>query len=303
MEIEHLIESIAAKNTIHGKKLQKNFLSLKEENNYISDFNTFIKKYKDILEKKNLSFDDSINYYLKMIGDFNEEMLDFTRTGQYRNTSFEEVNKAMYDNPDVMVSHMHGLLLSQFLWKHHYFVYHYFKSNIEKYSPINSYFEIGAGHGLYFEAAMEKIGMDNCTFEALDISESSLELTKSLIKNDKVIYHLKNIFDYTDQDEKKDFITMGEVLEHVEDPLSLLKKVKDLIKPEGTIFITTPTNAPSIDHIYLFNNVQEIRDLIHEAGLEIVDENSFASEDIDIEKAEKRKIAIMYASFLKIKQK
>lgn len=301
MEIEQLIESIATKNAIHGKKLQKNFSSLKEEEHYINDYNVFIDKYKDILEKNSLTFDDSINYYLKMIGDFNEEMLDFIRTGKYRNTSFDAVNKAMYNNPDVMVSHMHGLLLSQFLWKHHYDVYQYFKNGIQHYLPIQSYLEIGAGHGLYFEAAMEKIG-NGCTFEALDISESSLELTKSLIKSDQVIYHLKNVFDYNDDDEKKDFITMGEVLEHVEDPLALLKKIKDLIKPEGTIFITTPTNAPSIDHIYLFNNVQEIRDLINEAGLEIVDERYFVSEDIDLEKAEKRKIATMYASFLKIKK-
>ncbi|MET3535523.1 class I SAM-dependent methyltransferase [Chryseobacterium limigenitum] len=301
MEIEQLIENIATKNAIHGKKLQKNFSFLKEEENYINDYNVFINKYKDILEKNSLTFDDSINYYLKMIGDFNEEMLDFMRTGKYRNTSFDAVNKAMYNNPDVMVSHMHGLLLSQFLWKHHYDVYQYFKNGIQKYLPVQSYLEIGAGHGLYFEAAMGKIG-DDCTFEALDISETSLELTKSLIKSDQVIYHLKNVFDYTDEDEKKDFITMGEVLEHVEDPLALLTKIKSLIKPEGTIFITTPTNAPSIDHIYLFNNVQEIRDLIIEAGLEIVDERYFVSEDIDLEKAEKRKIATMYASFLKIKK-
>ncbi|SHG39622.1 class I SAM-dependent methyltransferase [Chryseobacterium sp. OV279] len=299
MKIEQLIEGIAAKNTIHGKKLQKNFSLLKEEKNYISDYTVFMDKYKGILEKENLTFDDSINYYLKMIGDFNEEMLDFVRTGKYRNTSFDDVNRAMYNNPDVMVSHMHGLLLSQFLWKHHYSVYQYFKNNIQKYTPVKTYLEIGAGHGLYLEAAMEKIG-DDCTFEALDISESSLELTKSLIKSDKVLYHLKNVFDYGD-DEKKDFITMGEVLEHVEDPLSLLKKIKNLIKPEGTIFITTPTNAPSMDHIYLFNTVQEIRDLIDEAGLEIVSESYFVSEDVDLEKAEKRKIATLYASFLKIK--
>ncbi|MBB6371649.1 class I SAM-dependent methyltransferase [Chryseobacterium shigense] len=300
MKIEHLIESISGKNAIHGKKLQKNFASLSEDENYIKDYDGFISKYREILEKKNLTFDDSINYYLKMIGDFNEEMLDFIRTNKYRNTSFDEVNRAMYNNPDVMVSHMHGLLLSQFLWKHHYAVYQYFKTQIQQYLPVESYLEIGAGHGLYLEAAMEKIG-DNCTFEALDISESSLELTKSLIKSEKVVYHLKNVFDYTDEDEKKDFITMGEVLEHVEDPLSLLNKIKSLIKPDGTIFITTPTNAPSIDHIYLFNNIQEIRDLIHEAGLEIVDERYFVSEDIELEKAEKRKVATMYASFLKIK--
>lgn len=72
MKIEHLIESISAKNAIHGKKLQKNFASLSEDENYIKNYNTFITKYKVILEKKDLTFNDAINYYLKMISDFNE---------------------------------------------------------------------------------------------------------------------------------------------------------------------------------------------------------------------------------------
>ncbi|CEJ68294.1 hypothetical protein BN1195_00576 [Chryseobacterium oranimense G311] len=46
-----------------------------------------------------------------MISDFNDEMLDFIRTNKYRNTSFEEVNQAMYNNPDVMVSHMYASFL------------------------------------------------------------------------------------------------------------------------------------------------------------------------------------------------
>ncbi|WP_265132299.1 hypothetical protein [Chryseobacterium oranimense] len=71
MKIEHLIESISAKNPIHGKKLQKNFASLSEDENHIKN-NTFITKYKVILEKKDLTFNDAINYYLNMISDFNE---------------------------------------------------------------------------------------------------------------------------------------------------------------------------------------------------------------------------------------
>ncbi|WP_155859071.1 hypothetical protein [Chryseobacterium oranimense] len=58
-----------------------------------------------------MTFNDAINYYLKMISDFNDEMLDFIRTNKYRNTSFEEVNQAMYNNPDVMVSHMYASFL------------------------------------------------------------------------------------------------------------------------------------------------------------------------------------------------
>jgi 2-polyprenyl-3-methyl-5-hydroxy-6-metoxy-1,4-benzoquinol methylase len=96
-----------------------------------------------------------------------------------------------------------------------------------------------------------------------------------------------------------DFITMGEVLEHVEDPVKLLSRLKDFLTDDGIAFITTPTNAPAIDHISLFESVQEIRTIIHKAGFDIVSERSFPSEDVTPEEADNLKIAILYGAFLK----
>ncbi len=299
MKIEQLIHKISEKNPMHGNKVQRNYDLLKDKETFLADFDHFMAKYEQILEKKQLTIDNAVDFYLKMIDDFAAEFFDFMRSGSYKNSSFEAVDKALYDNPSTMVSHMHGLLLSQFLWKHHYEVYEFFKANITKYQPIHSYLEIGAGHGLYLEAAIQQLGADT-NFEALDISATSIELTQSLVKNKDIVYHHQDIFDLNNA-EPKDFITMGEVLEHVENPLALLQKLKSMLQTNGTIFITTPTNAPSIDHIYLFRNVGEIRSLINEAGLEIAEEKYFVSEEMDLERAEKMKIAVLYAAFLKIK--
>src|SRR5207247_2892653 len=140
-------------------------------------------------------------------------------------------------------------------------------------SQIKNYLEIGAGHGLYLSKALEILDKET-NFSVVDISHTSIELAKNFIDDSRVTYNLANIFDFK-IDSLFDFITMGEVLEHVEDPLKLLSKLNDLLTPEGIAFITTPTNAPAIDHIYLFKNVEEIRTIIKLAGFDIISKKCF----------------------------
>ena len=83
----------------------------------------------------------------------------------------------------------------------------------------------------------------------------------------------------------------------------LLKKIKELLSNEGVCYMTTPINAPMIDHIYLFSNENEIRDIVYTAGFEILEEKIVISEKITKERAIKNKVPIMYASFLKKKNK
>jgi len=91
---------------------------------------------------------------------------------------------------------------------------------------------------------------------------------------------------------------MGEVLEHVEQPVELLKKLHALLDDNGKIFITTPTNAPAIDHIYLFNNAEDIREVIIKAGFKIEKEQCIYSEDLPKELLEKYKISMMFIGVL-----
>ena len=144
----------------------------------------------------------------------------------------------------------------------------------------------------------EKKLLPSCRFDMVDISPTSVEIAKRFIKSDKIHYLIKDIFDFNSS-EKYDFISMCEVLEHVEDPLKLLNKLNYLLSPNGTAYITTPTNAPTIDHIYLFNNTDEIRGLIKSTGFIIEDEFETPVEQVSIQEAHKRKICVMYAAFIK----
>jgi 2-polyprenyl-3-methyl-5-hydroxy-6-metoxy-1,4-benzoquinol methylase len=290
-----IVDKISEINPLHGKKLKKSLK--KQDDNFFKASQVFLNRYKELLEKENKTIDYAIDCYLKMIADFNFETIGFLETGRYSSSSFEEVNKRVYADPNIMEYYMHGLLLSQFLFSHHYDVLLYFDKVINQYkSSISNYLEVGGGHGLYISEAIKTIG-DNAVYDMVDISQSSLNIAKKMVANEQVNYIHSDIFDYNPT-KKYDFITMGEVLEHVEDPISLLQKLGELLTENGRLYITTPTNAPAIDHIYLFKNADEIRQLIKDAGFNIENEFCVYSEDLPPEICEEYKISMLFAGVL-----
>jgi len=291
-----IINKIRKQNPLHSDKIEANCKDLGEK--YIKSANLFFDKYIEYLERKNMTLDFGVDCYLRMIEDMLEERYKFIRNGNYSNTSFEDVEKRIYGNSEIMDYHMNGLVLAQYLWFEQYERILFFKKNIKNHIvKKNNYLEIGGGHGLYIFEAINTLP-EIKQFDLVDISQSSLNLAKGILNDNRINFYLKNIFDFK-EDEKYDFVTMGEVLEHVENPLDLLKKAGDLLSDEGVFFITTPINSPMIDHIYLFNNEKEIRDIIVKAGFNILEEKIVVSEKISVEKAAKYKVPIMYAAFLK----
>lgn len=299
MEITDIVDLIEPKSARHSKKLRSR-LNLEDEV-YLSRANEFVRKYERILSNDDLDMDYAVDMYLKMIEEMVYEQIQFVSSGSYRYSSFEEVNKLVYSNEDYMKPYIHGLLMSQFLWQHHYEIFDFFIERIKGYSSkINRYLEIGGGHGLFINWAHELCSNGTNSFTCLDISQSSLDLCKAFNPDKNLNYVHQDVFEHK-PDEVYDFISMGEVLEHVEDPVALMSKLNDLLSPEGTVFITVPTNAAAIDHIYLFRNAGEIIEVCEKAGFEVVEDFSIYAEDVSVKKAEKFKVSMMYACFLKKK--
>lgn len=293
-----MLEKVAETDPLHGKKVKADLADFDEA--FYSKADSFITRFEDYLGKRGHTLDYGIDCYFKMIADVRNETKHFVRTGEYTSKSFDEVNQRVYNNPDVMEYYMNGLLLSQFLWAHHYTILNYFTDNLPKFAGhLNKYLEMGGGHGLYISEAIRLLNKE-AKFDLIDISPSSIEASRVLINNDNVQYTLSDIFKISRQGEY-DFITMGEVLEHVEDPVALLAKLGEMLRSKGRMFITTPTNAPAIDHISLFKNADDIRKVIDAAGFNILDELCVYSEKVTPQKAEKFKIAMMYAAFIEKK--
>lgn len=293
--LAYTIAEIGKRNPISAKALKKNLD--KADDTYLLRANLFFAKYNKYLKTIDKDLGYSIDCYFHLVADMFDERVKFLETGTYSSTSFIEVNNRVYADPEIMNYHMHGLVLAQFLWPEQYKRIDFFANNLPSYKDgIHRYLEIGGGHGIYIDTAVNILQDDTC-FDLVDISLSSLNIAKGILDNLKINYIHKDIFDF-EEDEKYDFITMGEVLEHLEEPCKMLKKIYDLLADDGTFYLTTPANAPMIDHIHLFNNEDEIRDMIIDSEFHIKDEIAIYSKAMPLEMARELKVPLMYAAFL-----
>jgi 2-polyprenyl-3-methyl-5-hydroxy-6-metoxy-1,4-benzoquinol methylase len=291
-----LIENIAEKSFLQKKRITK-FLSEQDET-FWETAEGFVKTY---LDRTNISIDKAADYYLQLCNNMFVEQLNFAKTGAYSNQSIDQANRAVYSNPEVMNAYMHGVALSQFLWENHYKMFNFFCQEILKSKGrVKKYLEIGVGHGLFLSQALNVF--KKATSQALDISETSLAIAKKILGGLSEDYHRvefinRDVMSYSSS-LKFDFITMGEVLEHVENPQMLMCKLRELIAENGMTFVLTCFNCPAIDHVYLFKNVQEVRQMFKEAGLKINKEIILPVEKTNMKNIATQCVAINYAVIL-----
>lgn len=232
-----------------------------------------------------------------------EEQYYFIRNGRYRNTTFEEVNCQVYQNQEYMTKYMTGLTIADYIWAHHLKLIRYF---VEKLPVLatggENYLEIGPGFGQYLIRAVNSHRWRE--YLAIDISSVSVQNCKRFLSfygielGNEVSIREQDFLSFSVQ-KNFDCIICGEVLEHVEKPLSMMKKMYSLLSSKGRIFITTVMNSPTIDHIYLFSTRQEVIELVEKAGFIVVDYICTTVKNLTIEKAEKNKMPIYIALVLR----
>ena len=147
--------------------------------------------------------------------------------------------------------------------------------------------DIGAGTGWF----LSYLKFKNIKGFAYEFSDPLREF----LKNKRKIITYDNLEDIK---VKFDVITLYDVIEHHDDPLKLLKKIKSILKPKGVVIIYTPNvNSLAFKYLGKFNNLLcppqhlyyfseesikylselakfKILDIVY-AGLDIYDINSF----------------------------
>lgn len=221
---------------------------------------------------------------------------------KYRLSSQNEANAIVYSNDDYMKNYMIGLGISTFLWVNHLMISRYFKENLPK-EMVGNYLEVGTGHGQSFSDAIRICKFDK--YIGYDISEFSLMLTDETVKfmcPGMVNYKLV-LGDFTSANVngRFDAIICGEVLEHIEDPLLLLKKFCSLANNGAFIYITTAINSPAVDHIHLFRNLDEVLSLFYESGLEVESKLVLPQSGASMEEAIDQKLTLNVAFVLRVK--
>lgn len=261
---EELVALIAAKNPMQGRALQSARAGMHAEEA------SELEGYLGFCRSEGLTLEDLADAYQTITMDTLREQVYFQRNGRYRHSTFSEVADKVYFDPDYMSKYMYGLAITLYLWPNHLEIVRFFRRTLPN-SKGGRYLEIGPGHGVFFRHAARKGGFASCT--GVDISPTSLELTRRLLASDSELppekWELVNA-DFLAVDSLQgefDAIVMGEVLEHVEEPLRFLVRIRELMASDAYVFVTTAVNAPAVDHIYLFRSVEEVVDMARQAGL------------------------------------
>ena len=113
-------------------------------------------------------------------------------------------------------------------------------------NKTNKALDIGGGIGKA-HVALSKNGFDTISIEPSE-SFKNIALKKFNISEDKFL--LNSIENATFEKNYFDFITFGDVLEHLYDPSNAIKKALEWLKPGGVVQIEVPSSKHLISKIY-----------------------------------------------------
>lgn len=300
-ELFKIVELVSGQNPLQKKRINAFFA--KQSYEYFD----FAENLSYILNSNfMITLDERIqaaSYYNKMCRDFLSAQIQFKKSGIYPVTDAKVARSDVYDDLEVMEYYMIGLLLSYMFWPNHYELFRFFLNNLPQ-TNISEYLEIGVGHGLFTSTMQKKYPDIDTTL--IDISETSIKTSKNVlkafdVKSEKLHYIHGDFLDIPTDNLQFDFVIMGEVLEHVNNGLQFMKKIKKLLKPNGAVYMSTAANSPALDHVLHFHNIDEIRTMMSEAGLRIELELALPSENINEERWEEELVTVNYCAILRHK--
>jgi 2-polyprenyl-3-methyl-5-hydroxy-6-metoxy-1,4-benzoquinol methylase len=232
------------------------------------------------LSAQNLDLDVLLDAFAEVSIDFMRLQARFYQTGHYARKSAEGLVEELYENSEAMGGHyLAGLMMTYALWPNHSrtlsCLINDFMPNLALDSSIA---EIGVGHGLMSWKILQE---SERTYRGFDISSKSIEYCRSGLKSIGIDNEISFVLgDVTDvkalsENDQVDHVLCCEVLEHVDNPELLVRAIRSLLKEGGTAFVTTVCNLEAEDHVFLFNNPDEIRALFISEGLKLVEDWEF----------------------------
>lgn len=197
----------------------------------------------------------------------------FEKELEYAHKSYAEVTKDIYANEAYMMScYLPGLLLSHYLWPHHYrqrrFFEHAFVADMVR-AGARRFYDVGVGTGFYSRLALTAVtGIQGQGFDISPWSKAFAERHVAAFgAANRYRVELRNVVVHPP--EPIDWLICVEVLEHLENPIEFLSALRIMLRPGGKAFITAALNAPNADHIYLYRTSEEVKVQLAEAGFAI----------------------------------
>ncbi len=217
----------------------------------------------------------AVRGYVRFALDVAVRQKRFERTLRYDVGTYSQVIERVYNDHDYMTTeYLPGVLLSNYLWPHHYRHLLFFRDQFVPFVRTrDSFLDIGVGTGFFSKELLS--AAPGIRGIGLDISEAALDYARELVARwgarDRYEARLADITADTNVATAPVLICI-EVLEHLEDPPSFLRAISRLLRPGGVAFVTAAMTAPEADHVYLYRERGEIRAHLREAGLRPVRE-------------------------------
>jgi SAM-dependent methyltransferase len=182
------------------------------------------------------------------------------------------------------LEYIYALTLSTALNRSRYELFVDYRRVLEEHFQRGALLEIGAGNCLDAEFA------SSCgTVRAYEKNELS-RVWQSALSLDKT-FDLR-IEEYRfDEPDAYDFVTMIELLEHLEDPGKCLENTARVLKDGGLAYLTFAIRMPQIDHLFNFMSVQECRNLLAETSLAPIWEQCLIDTYLPFEENERWRLA------------
>ncbi|MCG8419510.1 MAG: class I SAM-dependent methyltransferase [Proteobacteria bacterium] len=223
----------------------------------------------------------AVQGYIEMSLEFLKLQRELERTGRYlladERTAFENVynREGAYGQSGY---YLNGLLLAQALWPNHFSFWRLFRDRFASQlpTPTPRVLEVGVGTGFHFGELLSV--HPDVRYTGVDVSQKAVDYCRRYVFGETPLPdHIHFVVDSISSglsagDQSQDALVMGEVLEHIEDPAGALREMWRVARPGAVFFLTTVVFAAAIDHIYLFENADQIRDLVAHAGWHIENE-------------------------------
>jgi 2-polyprenyl-3-methyl-5-hydroxy-6-metoxy-1,4-benzoquinol methylase len=214
--------------------------------------------------------------------DFLRLQARFMRTRQYaRAGGAAELVEELYNDESKMRGYyLDGLALTYALWPNHSRMIAFMaQSFIPRLQPGDRVAEVGVGHGLL--AALMFDAVPDLQYVGVDISQSSLDyagsaLLRAGVEESRVsMVHadaMSGDLVRLGGDTGFDALVCCEVVEHVDNPDTMLAALSAALAPTKPAFMSTVANMEADDHVYLYNDVDEIRSMLTATGWSVVED-------------------------------
>ncbi len=246
--------------------------------NKMQNGNIWTNEFEEMLQVfyTDAGIENAVKGYVQFVMDTLRLQNKFEKDGIYIYKKYDDAVAEVYHNKDYMLSqYLPGLMLSHYLWPHHYRQSHYFR---EKFLPLvalsdeKHMYDVGVGTGFYSRISLTDI--PQLRINAFDISDASIEFSRRHVNafgvSERWSINKLNILENKIM-EKFPFLISVEVLEHLDDPISFLSALRGMLQKNGVAFITAALTAPHADHIFLYRDCREVIDQLTQAGFTLIE--------------------------------